>query len=263
MDFLKAIILGLIEGVTEFLPISSTGHLILANQWIAFSEDFTKLFDVIVQCGALLAVVVVYWKRLWPMVGKKFDRSVLSTWSKVIVAVIPAIILGALFGSKIQAALFNPIIVALALIVGGIALVFLEWRRHPQSIKSIEKLSYGSALGIGVTQCLALIPGTSRSAASILGGLFLGTTRQVATEFSFFLAIPTLLAASAYSMLKHDVSITPHEGLVLLVGFVVAFASALAVIRVFLKYIQTKNFLPFAYYRIALGLLMLVFFSLR
>lgn len=263
MDFLKAIILGLIEGVTEFLPISSTGHLILANQWIAFTEDFTKMFDVVVQCGAMLAVVVVYWKRLWPMVGKKIDRSVLSTWSKVIVAVLPAIVLGALFGSKIQAALFNPIIVALALIVGGIALVFLEWRRHTQSIKSIEKLSYGSALGIGVTQCLALIPGTSRSAASILGALFLGATRQVATEFSFFLAIPTLLAASAYSLLKHGVSITPHEGFVLAVGFVVAFASALAVIRVFLKYIQTKNFLPFAYYRIALGLLMLVFFSLR
>lgn len=263
MDFLKAIILGLIEGVTEFLPVSSTGHLILANQWIAFSEDFTKLFDVIIQCGALLAVVVVYWKRLWPMTGKKLNLSVLSTWSKVIVAVIPAITLGALFGSEIQAALFNPIIVALALVVGGIALVFLEWRRHLQSIKSIEKLSYGSALGIGVMQCLALIPGTSRSAASILGGLFLGATRQAATEFSFFLAIPTLLAASAYSMLKHDVSITPHEGLVLLVGFVVAFASALAVIRVFLKYIQTKNFLPFAYYRIVLGLLMLVFFSLR
>lgn len=263
MDFLKAIILGLIEGVTEFLPISSTGHLILANQWIAFTEDFTKLFDVVVQCGALLAVVVVYWKRLWPVAGKKLDRSVLSTWSKVIVAVIPAIVLGALFGSKIQAALFNPFIVALALIVGGIALVFLEWRRHAESIKSIEKLSYGSALGIGVTQCLALIPGTSRSAASILGGLFLGATRQVATEFSFFLAIPTLLAASAYSLLKHGVSMTPHEGFVLLVGFVVAFASALAVIRVFLKYIQTKNFLPFAYYRIALGLLMLVFFSLR
>jgi undecaprenyl-diphosphatase len=205
----------------------------------------------------------VYWKRLWPVTEKKLDRSVLATWSKVIVAVVPAIILGALFGSKIQAALFNPIIVALALIVGGIALVFLEWRRHAQSIKSIEKLSYGSAFGIGLAQCLALIPGTSRSASSILGALFLGASRQVATEFSFFLAIPTLLAASAYSLLKHGVSITSHEVLVLAVGFAVAFISALTVIRLFLHYIQSKNFLPFAYYRIALGLLMLMFFSLR
>ncbi len=263
MEILKAVFLGVIEGVTEFLPISSTGHLILANQWISFTEDFNKLFNIVVQSGSMLAVVVVYWPRLWPIKDGKIDQAVIDTWKKVLVAVTPAMILGALFGSKIQALLFNPIVVALALIVGGLVLVFMEWRRHAESIKSIEKISYPSAFKIGLVQCLALIPGTSRSAASIIGALLLGTSRKVATEFSFFLAVPTLVAASGFSLFKHQTEISGSDAGLLLIGFISAFISALIVIRAFIKFIQTQNFLPFAYYRIILGLIMLVIFTIR
>ena len=260
MEFLKAIILGIIEGVTEFLPVSSTGHLILANQWIAFSDSFTGVFDIAIQSGAILAVIIVYWKKIWPIVDGKLDRTVLHTWSKIIVAVFPAIVLGGLFGSKIKSALFSPVIVSLALIVGGILLMFLEWRRHTEHVKSMEKMSYRTAFLIGLVQCLALIPGTSRSAATIIGALFLGVSRPLAAEFSFLLAIPTLLAATAYSVLKDGVVMSGDEMAVLAVGFVVAFGSAYGVVKAFLHYIQSKNFLPFAYYRIALGLLMLILF---
>lgn len=260
MDFLKAIILGMIEGITEFLPVSSTGHLILANQWIAFSESFTKLFDIAIQSGAILAVIIVYWKKIWPFASGGLDRAVLKTWSKVLVAVSPAIVLGGLFGSKIRDALFNPVIVSLALIVGGIVLMFLEWRRHTEHIKSIEKMSYRTAFFIGVVQCLALIPGTSRSAATIIGALFLGVARPLAAEFSFLLAIPTLLAATAYSILKDGIAMSANETAILVVGFLAAFASAFVVVKSFLHYIQSKSFLPFAYYRIVLGLVMLVLF---
>lgn len=261
MEVLKAIVLGILEGVTEFLPISSTGHLILANQWIAFEESFTKVFDIAVQLGAILAVVVVYWKRLWPIVHGKLDRAILVLWSKIFVAVIPALLLGALFGSAIKAALFSPIIVALALIVGGIALMFIEWRRHTEHIKSVEKMSYTTAFIIGIVQCLALIPGTSRSAATIIGALFLGVARPAAAEFSFLLAIPTLVAATAFSLMKDGGALTSADIGTLLIGAVAAFLSAYAVIRAFLRYIQTKNFLPFAYYRIILGLVMLCIFA--
>jgi len=260
MEFLKAIVLGLIEGVTEFLPISSTGHLILANQWIAFSEDFTKTFDVVIQFGAILAVVVMYWKKIWPVTHKKIDRTVLKTWAKILVAVAPAIMLGGLFGSVIKEALFNPIVVALALIIGGIALMFIEWGHHTEHIKSIDRMSYKTAFFIGGVQCLALIPGTSRSAATIIGALMLGVTRPVAAEFSFLLAIPTLAAASIYTLMKDGVLLTSNEIGLLIVGFIAAFVSAFFVIRAFLHFIQTKDFLPFAYYRIVFGLLMLLIF---
>ncbi len=251
MFFLYAIILGLVEGVTEFLPISSTGHLILFNQWIAFTPEFTKLFDVVIQFGAILAVVVVFWKKLL----------VIDTWKKILVAVIPALVIGALFGSTIKEWLFDPIVVALALIVGGLVLFFAETRRHMESIRDITKMTYGQAFAIGLIQCLAMIPGTSRSATTIIGALFLGASRPVAAEFSFFLAIPTLAAASGYSLIKDGVTMTSDESILLFIGFVTAFLSALAVIRLFLKYIQHKTFLPFAYYRIALGLAILIFFA--
>lgn len=261
MEILKAVVLGIIEGVTEFLPVSSTGHLILANQWISFSESFTKTFDIAIQSGAILAVILVYWKRIWPLEkGGTLNRAVLKTWSKIIIAVLPAIVLGGLFGSAIQDALFSPIIVALALIVGGIALMFLEWRRHTEHIKSIERMSYQTAFLIGCIQCLALIPGTSRSAATIIGALFLGVARPLAAEFSFLLAIPTLIAATGYSILKEGSIVSWQEIGLLAIGFLFAFLSAFFVVKQFLRYIQSKDFLPFAYYRIGLGLLMLVFF---
>lgn len=250
-EYFFAVILGLVEGITEFLPISSTGHLILVNQWIAFSPSFTKVFDVVIQFGAVLAVVVVFWRKLL----------VLDTWKKMIVAVIPAIVIGVLFGSRVTAALFDPIVVAIALIAGGLVLFFVEHRRHTESIREMKKLSYQRAFLIGLTQCLAFIPGISRSAATILGALLLGASRSVAAEFSFFLAIPTLAAASGYSLIKHPVALSSHEIVLLVIGFVVAFLAAFAVIRVFMAYVQKKTFLPFAYYRIALGLLIVLLFA--
>lgn len=258
MDALKAILLGLIEGVTEFLPISSTGHLILANQWIAFSEDFTKTFDIAIQFGAILAVVVVYWNKLWPIKSGKIDRDILKTWSKILVAVIPALCIGALFGSLVQEMLFSPVIVALVLILGGIALMFVEWRRHSEHIKRIEHISYATALSIGAIQCLALIPGTSRSAATIIGALLLGVARPAAAEFSFLLAIPTLGAATVYALFYEGTPFDASQTGLLILGSIAAFLSAYLVIRKFMQYIQKKDFLPFAYYRIVLGLLMLI-----
>lgn len=263
MEFLKAIVLGLIEGVTEFLPISSTGHLILANQWIAFSGDFTKTFDIAIQSGAILAVVVVYWKTLWPFANGALNRTVLNTWMKILVAVVPALVLGALFGSAVKDALFTPIIVALALIVGGIALMFVEWRRHTEHIKSIDRMTYTTAFIIGLVQCLALIPGTSRSAATIIGALLLGVARPAAAEFSFLLAIPTLGAATVFAIMHDGATFDQSQIGLLALGALAAFLSAYLVIRKFIQFIQKKDFLPFAYYRIALGLLMLVILVAR
>lgn len=261
MDFLKAILLGVIEGVTEFLPISSTGHLILANQWIAFSEEFTKTFVIAIQFGAILAVVAVYWKTLWPVKGGAVDRAVLNTWAKIGVAFVPALVLGATVGSAVKDALFSPVIVSLALIVGGIALMFVEWRRHSEHIKSIHAMTYITAFFIGLVQCVALIPGTSRSAATIIGALLLGVARPAAAEFSFLLAIPTLGAATVYALLQNDGAFATSEIHLLLVGGLAAFLSAYLVIRKFIQFIQKRDFIPFAYYRIALGLAMLVVFA--
>lgn len=254
MDFLSAVVLGLVEGVTEFLPVSSTGHLILFNSWFAFSESFTKLFDVVIQFGAILAVIVVFWKKFWPV-----NVTNIAVMKRVAVAVLPALVVGALVGSKIQKALFHPIVVACALVVGGIALLLVEKTHRKTTVHSLETLSYPQALIIGFMQCLAFIPGTSRSAATIVGALLLGTSRVAATEFSFFLAVPTMAAASAFSLLKGGVSLTGHEALVLGLGFVTAFVSALVVIRLFLTFVQTKTFIPFAYYRIVLGVLLILF----
>ncbi len=263
MEFLYAIVLGFIEGVTEFLPISSTGHLILANQWIGFSEDFNTTFDIAIQSGAILAVVVVYWKKLWPFANGVLDRSVLNTWMKILVAVVPALVLGALFGSVVRDVLFTPMIVALALIVGGIALIVVEWRRHSEHVKSIDRMTYATAFMIGLVQCIALIPGTSRSAATIIGALLLGVARPAAAEFSFFLAIPTLGAATVFAIMQDGAVIEPSQINLLVLGAFAAFLSAYLVIRKFIQFIQKKDFLPFAYYRIALGLIMLVIFVAR
>jgi undecaprenyl-diphosphatase len=260
MDVLYAIILGFLEGITEFLPISSTGHLILANQWIAFSPSFTPTFDIAIQSGAMCAVMVVFWRKIWPLAEGTVSNAVLKTWSKIGIAVLPAIVVGGTFGSQIRDALFSPIIVALALIVGGIALMFLEWRRHTEHLKTLAAIPYRTAFFIGLIQCLALIPGTSRSAATILGALFFGVSRPLAAEFSFLLAIPTLFAATAYSVLHDGVTMSTHELFLLSVGFVAAFTSAFVVVKTFLRYIQSQNFLPFAYYRVALGLVMLIVF---
>ncbi|HOT43837.1 MAG TPA: undecaprenyl-diphosphate phosphatase [Spirochaetota bacterium] len=262
-EIVKSIILGVVEGVTEFLPISSTGHLIIINRFIDFTGPFAKAFDVVIQLGAILSVVVYFWKRLIPFgphLAPEKRRDVWDLWKKTIVGVIPALVLGALFGGIIKEYLFNPITVSIALIAGGIVLIYLEGRHKLAEITSVASLGYGKALAIGLIQCLAMVPGTSRSAATIIGAMFLGASRVVAAEFSFFLAIPTMCAASAYSLLKVGRMLTPDELIVLGVGFAVSFIVALAVIAGFMKFISRRDFRPFGYYRIVLGAAVLVYF---
>jgi undecaprenyl-diphosphatase len=273
-DLLKSIILGIVEGITEFLPISSTGHLIIVNQWISFDADFTKLFDIVIQLGAILSVVVFFWNRLWPFgKDKEKNKEIWSIWSKTIVGVLPAIVIGALLANKIEEKFFNPLTVAVMLIAGGAVLIWLESRktgtvplsdskRGLSPFFSVKDMTYRTAVYIGLFQCLAMIPGTSRSAATIIGAMLLGASRVVAAEFSFFLAIPTMVAASAYSLLKYKSHITGAETALLAVGFIVSFVVALAVIKFFMNYIQKHSFKNFGIYRIALGALVLLLFAI-
>jgi len=262
-DFISALILGIVEGITEFLPISSTGHLIIVNQFVGFSEHFAKMFDVVIQLGAILSVVVYFWKRLIPLRHNKSakNQKIFDLWKKTIVGVIPALAIGALVGDYIEERLFNTTVVAIALIVGGIILLYIENRKPLNRITSVDHLTYKTALFIGLIQCLAMIPGTSRSAATIIGAMLLGASRVVAAEFSFYLAIPTMLAASAYTLLKNGMLLTSHELLVVACGFLVSFVVAWMVIAGFMNYVSKRNFKPFAYYRIVFGIFVLAYFS--
>lgn len=262
-DLLKAVILSIVEGITEFLPISSTGHLILVNHWIEFQGSFAKSFDVIIQFGAILSVLVLYWDKLYPFSKRKSilkKRDTITLWCKVVTAFIPAAVLGALFHDLIEEKLFNSITVAVALVVGGILILILEKGEKRPKITHIGQISYKMAFVIGFFQCLAMIPGTSRSAATIIGAMALGTSREVAAEFSFFLAIPTMAGATAYSLLKKGIYITSSEWITLLVGVVLSFIVALVVISFFMEYIKKKDFKVFGYYRIVLGALILFYF---
>lgn len=263
-DAVKAIILGIVEGFTEFLPISSTGHLILVNQWISFDQAFTTLFDIIIQLGAILAVVVFFWKRLWPFTkDQNKNREIWSIWLKTIVGVLPAIVFGALFASKIEEKLFNPWTVAIALLIGGIIILLVEHGKKDPKITSIGNLSYKTAFFIGIIQCLSMIPGTSRSASTIIGAMILGASRLVAAEFSFFLAIPTMVAATGYSLLKYHAALSSSQIFILSIGFIVSFLAALAVIRFFMNYIKNNDFKIFGWYRIVLGIIIIAYFVFR
>ncbi len=264
-DLIKAIVLGIVEGLTEFLPVSSTGHLIVVNEFIQFTGAFAKLFDIVIQMGAILAVVVFFWRRLNPFSPRKSatERAITwDIWKKTLVGVVPALLFGAAFGKKIQEHLFNPTVVALALLVGGLVLVIIEGRRRRSRFDSIAQLTYSNALAIGLIQCLAMIPGTSRSAATIIGAMLLGASRVVAAEYSFYLAVPTLLAASAYSLLKTDFVLSAAQIQALVIGFLVSFVVAWLVIAGFLKYVSKRDFKLFGYYRIFLGIFLLVYFLL-
>ena len=262
-EFVKSILLGIVEGITEFLPISSTGHLIIVNQFVDFTGSFAYTFDIVIQLGAILSVVVYFWNRLCPWGGNKSideKKVIYDVWKKAIVGVVPALLIGGIFGTYIKEYLFNPITVSAALIAGGVILIYLENRKKDSSITSIFSLTYKNAFIIGVIQCLSMIPGTSRSAATIIGAMFLGASRLVAAEFSFFLAIPTMCAASAYSLLKAEGTLTTHHIMLLIVGFLVSFFVALLVIAGFMKFITKRDFKPFGYYRIVLGIIVLIYF---
>jgi undecaprenyl-diphosphatase len=255
---IKALILGVVEGLTEFLPVSSTGHLILAGDLLNFNDDKGKLFEIVIQCGAILAVCWEYRAKIVTVIsGLGSQREAQRFALNLAVAFVPLAVLGLAFGKAIKAQLFHPVPVALAFIVGGFIILWAERRKHTVHIREVEDLNWTDALKLGIAQAFALIPGTSRSGATIIGGLLFGLSRKAATEFSFFLAIPTLFAASAYELYKERTLLAFDDLGMWSVGFVSAFVSAFLCVRWLLRYISSHDFTLFAWYRIAFGLVVL------
>jgi len=256
--WMKALLLGVVEGATEFLPVSSTGHLIVAADWLNYPLDQRATFEIFIQLGAILAVYWHYRRDLLSLAQRATgDSAARALVGKVFLAFLPAAAVGFLVHHWIEDHLFSVHAVALALIVGGVAIWLIESRRPPVQIERLEGVRWRDALWIGIAQVASLFPGVSRAAATIMGGLLCGLGRPTATQFSFYLALPTLTVASLYSLLKAAGHIGSGEAGNLAIGFITAFVSALAVIRVFLRFVQTHDFKPFAYYRIAFGLLLL------
>jgi undecaprenyl-diphosphatase len=258
---LTAIILGIVEGLTEFLPISSTGHLILAGSLLNFTGERANVFHIAIQTGAILAVIGVYWTKLRET-AISLPRSAVSRRfvMNVAVAFAPAVVLGLLFGKAIKQHLFNPVAVAVALVLGGLVILWAERMRRatPARVNRVEDLSLLDAFKVGMLQCLALLPGTSRSGATIIGGMVTGLSRPVATEFSFYLAIPTLIGAGAYSLYKERDLLFLSDVPLFLVGLLFSFLSAWLCIRWLLRYVASHDFVPFAWYRIVFGLIILL-----
>jgi len=256
---LKALILGVVEGVTEFLPVSSTGHLILAGDLLDFNTEKGKLFEIVIQCGAALAIVWEYRARLTAVVTQSLaDPQARRLALNLLIAFLPIAIFGLLFGKAIKEVLFKPVPVAVAFIVGGLIILWAERRKHKIRVGSVDEMTWSDALKVGLAQTLALIPGTSRAGATIIGGLFFGLSRRAATEFSFFLAIPVLFAASAYDLFKHGSTLSADDLGILGVGLVAAFVSAFVCVRWLLRYISRHDFTVFAWYRIGFGIIVLV-----
>ena len=264
----KAAIMGVVEGLTEFLPISSTGHLILAGSLLGLDDDKGKVFDIAIQTGAILAVIIVYWQKIFStVVALPSQREAQRFALNVFIAFVPAVVLGLVFGKFIKAHLFTPTVVASTFIMGGFIILWAEgWGRakpenaHPNDharIVNVESMSPLDALKVGLVQCLAMIPGTSRSGATIIGGMLLGLSRKAATDFSFYLAIPTLIGAGAYSLYKERELLNMADAPMFVVGLVFSFISAWVCVRWLLRYIATHSFVPFAWYRIAFGLVVL------
>ena len=273
MDFIeifKAIILGIIEGITEWLPISSTGHMILADEFIKLNvtPQFKEMFFVVVQLGAIMAVVVLFWNKLFPISFKDkvtVKKETISLWFKVIVAVLPAMIIGVPFDDLLDELFYNYQTVALMLIIYGVLFIIIENRNKNKiaKIQTLDQLTYKAALMIGVFQVLALIPGTSRSGATIIGAILIGTSRYVAAEFTFFLAIPVMFGASLLKLLKFGFVFTSMELTILVVGMVVAFVVSILAIKFLMGYIKKHDFKAFGYYRIVLGIIVLAYFFLK
>ncbi|HYF59486.1 MAG TPA: undecaprenyl-diphosphate phosphatase [Burkholderiaceae bacterium] len=259
----KAALLGIVEGLTEFLPISSTGHLILAGSLLGWNDDKAKVFDVAIQTGAMAAVIWYYRARIAGVLGGLgSDRTSQRFALNVVVAFLPAAVLGVIFGSHIKAVLFEPVPVALAFIVGGVVILWVERAqkraaRAPR-VDDIDSLTLGDALKLGLAQAFSLVPGTSRSGATIIGGMIFGLSRRVATEFSFFLAIPTLIGAGVYQTWKYRDLLSAADAPLFGVGLITAFFSALACVHWLIRYVSRHDFVPFAWYRIAFGLVVLV-----
>jgi len=266
---LIAIILGIVEGVTEFLPVSSTGHLILATELLGFDADKWAAFNVIIQLGAILAIVVLYWRTFWAVLEGMLKRNPVSFRfvRNVLVAFLPSAILGFLLINKIEALLGSPYVVAVALVLGGIAILVIEKIVKRTDIVGVAEMPLKTVIGIGLVQCLAMVPGVSRSGATIMGGLSLGVERRTAAEFSFFLAIPTMVGATTLELVKHRDSLIAGASGVGLgtvgVGFVVSFIVSLVIVRAFVSYISRNGFAPFAWYRIVAGAVALSWLAMR
>lgn len=254
----KAAVMGVVEGLTEFLPISSTGHLILAGSLLGFTDDKSKVFDIAIQTGAILAVIIVYWAKLRATTTSLASSAASRRFVlNVLIGFAPAVVLGLLFGKAIKAHLFTPVVVASAFVVGAFVILWAERRRTPARIESVDDMTPWDALKVGLVQCLAMIPGTSRSGATIIGGMLLGLSRRCATDFSFYLAIPTLIGAGAYSLYKERALLSWDDLPLFSSGLVFSFLSAWVCVRWLLRYISSHTFVPFAWYRIAFGLIVL------
>ena len=279
IEILKAVVLGIVEGITEWLPVSSTGHLILVDEFIKLKETdaFKEMFDVVIQLGAILAVVIIFWKKLFPF-GKENNKAPLSKdgfgayiktdifqmWFKVVVACIPAAVVGVLLDDWIDEHFYNPWVVSIALIVFGIAFIVVEnWNKNrTPKINTIDELTYKAAFIIGAFQLLAaFFPGTSRSGATIVGALLIGISRTVAAEFTFYLAVPVMFGASLLKIIKFDEDFTSNQAVILAVGMIVAFVVSIFVIKFIMGYIKKHDFKVFGWYRIMLGALVLIYFS--
>ena len=255
---LKAAVLGIVEGLTEFLPISSTGHLILASTLLGFHDERGKLFEIVIQSGAILAVVWEYRERLLKVArGATSDPAAQKFILNLFIAFLPLAILGLAFGKAIKANLFNPIAVATTFIIGALVILWAERREHKIRVQTVEEMSIADAFKLGIAQAFALIPGTSRSGATIIGGLLFGLSRKAATEFSFFLAIPTLGVATVYQLYKERALLSVDDIGMWVVGFVSAFISAFLCVRWLLRFISSHDFVPFAWYRIVFGIVVL------
>ena len=268
MLLLKAAVMGIVEGLTEFLPISSTGHLILAGALLGFDDEKAKVFDIAIQTGAILAVIIVYWEKIKStVIALPTQRLARRFALNVLIAFFPAVLLGLLFGNAIKAHLFTPTVVASTFIIGGFIILWVEgWGRkplhdgHPDDharIVNVESMTPLDALKVGLVQCLAMVPGTSRSGATIIGGMLLGMSRKAATDFSFYLAIPTLIGAGAYSLYKERALLSMADVPMFAVGLLFSFLSAWLCVRWLLRYIATHSFVVFAWYRIAFGIVVL------
>ena len=273
LEVFKAILFGIVEGITEWLPISSTGHMILLDEFIHLqvSEEFYKLFEVVIQLGAILAVVIMYFKTIFPWgfgKTKEDTKNTLNLWGKILVACLPAAVSGILFDDWLDEHLYNSVVVSIALIVYGIVFIVLESKNlGKRSTKKLNDISYKQALGVGGFQLLSLIPGTSRSGSTIIGGLILGLERSVAAEFTFFLAIPVMVGASLLKLLKYILEVgfvfQAAELILLGVGCLVAFIVSILIIKFLMNYIRKHDFKVFGYYRIVLGIIVLLYFILK
>ena len=275
IELLKVIFLVIVEGITEWLPVSSTGHLILVEEFIKLnvSEAFWEMFMVVIQLGAIMAVVVLYFKELWPFQNQKKAKGALERyvktdkmimWFKIVVSCIPSIVIGLPFNDFIEAHFNNYLVVSIMLIVYGIFFILIENynKKRTASINSVVEIGWKTAFLIGVFQLLAVIPGTSRSGATIIGGILLGTSRTVAAEYTFFLAIPTMFGASLLKLVKFGLNFTGTEAIILIVGTLVSFVVSILAIKFLMGYIKKHDFKVFGWYRIALGIVVLLFFSL-